>query len=251
MDYSVRRIDKKTANKIVSAKHYSHRLGIFWEGFGLYAPNLIGVVCYGQPSAPIQKHAFKNRDFRLYELTRLVVDSGTKNGASYLISHSLQMLTQQPSAVISYADSAQGHAGIVYQATNWKYTGAVKAHDSFYKVGEEVLHPMTVRDRFGINDPSRWAKENGIEVVKPQPKHRYFYFVGKKQEQKRMRSLLSYPIIDTYPKLDKKTYDDGSSCMSYMEQSDERSTGSTEVSSEDTTSPFDGEIDGQYIGDFN
>jgi hypothetical protein len=72
---TVKRIDKSIADLIISNKHYSKRLGIFWEGFGLFNDNkLIGVCCFGQPSAPIQKHAFKDRNFRLYELTRLVVD---------------------------------------------------------------------------------------------------------------------------------------------------------------------------------
>jgi hypothetical protein len=120
----VKKIDKKIADRVVSKRHYSRRLGIFWEGFGLFEGSvLLGVVCFGQPSPPIQKHAFKNRDFRLYELTRLVVDEEVKNGASFLISHSIKQLSQRPCAIVSYADSMHGHCGIVYQATNWLYTG--------------------------------------------------------------------------------------------------------------------------------
>lgn len=95
----VQRIDKGLAQRIVAAKHYSRRLGIFWEGYGLYdGAQLLGVCCFGQPSAPIQKHAFKDRDFRLYELTRLVVERGVKNGASILIAGALKQLTVQPAA---------------------------------------------------------------------------------------------------------------------------------------------------------
>ena len=67
---------------------------------------------------------------------------------------------------------------------------------------------MTLRDR-GITDPTRWAKENNIETIKPKEKHRYFYFVGKKLDKKTMISKLNYPIINTYPKTDKSMYDDG------------------------------------------
>jgi hypothetical protein len=209
----VRKIDRSTAEKVIVAKHYTRRLGIMWEAFGLYAFDcLIGVVCYGQPSAPINKHSFANRDFRLYELTRLVVDRGYKNGASFLISQSLKMLSQQPCAVISYADSANGHCGIVYQATNWIYTGATVSHDCLYKVGDEILHPMTVIGRFKCTNPGQWAKENNIERIKPGEKFRYFKFVGNKKQTHEMRKNLKYPIVETYPKVDKKLYDDGAIC---------------------------------------
>ena len=213
----VQKIQKQTANKIISNKHYSKRLGIFWEGFALLINDKItGIVCYGQPSAPIQKHAFKDRDFRLYELTRLVVDRDIKNGASYLISHSLKMLSSQPASIISFSDLAHGHSGIVYQATNWTYTGSTVSHDCLYKVNEELIHPMTLRDKLGIKDPKRWAKENNIEIIKPKPKHRYFYFVGNKKQKKEMISKLNYKIIQPYPKSDKITYDDGLNCSNYV-----------------------------------
>ena len=214
MSMEVRRIDKKLAEKVVSEKHYSRRLGIFWEGFGLYLEGLLlGVVCYGQPSAPIQKHAFTNRDFRLYELTRLVVDSNVANGASMLIGRSLQMLSVRPAAVISYADSAHGHAGIVYQATNWIYTGPVVSHDKLYLLDGVPTHPMTLRDRLGVTEPSKWARDNGIASVKPSPKHRYFQFVGDRRQVRSMRARLAYPPVSEYPKSEKTTYDAGAPCF--------------------------------------
>lgn len=42
------RIDKKTADAFVVAKHYSRRAPVFWAGFGLVVNGLIdGVVVYG------------------------------------------------------------------------------------------------------------------------------------------------------------------------------------------------------------
>lgn len=204
------RINKKIANKFISEKHYRKTLGIFWEGFALVIDGLIeGVVTYGQPSPPIQKYAFVDRDFRLYELARLVIQTNKKNAASFLIGNSLKMLNERHSAVISYADSSMGHCGIVYQATNWLYTGDVKAHDKFYVVDGEKLHPTTIKDRFGITSPVKWAKENGIEMIQPMPKQRYFYFNGDKRQQRVIADKLKYPIIDQYPKSDQQRYDAG------------------------------------------
>lgn len=203
-------LSKRLCNEWVKHKHYRRTLGIFWEGFGLIQDGrIVGVCTFGQPSAPIQKHAFKDRDFRLYELTRLVVQTETKNAASFLIAAALRRLKERPAAVISYADSSVGHCGIVYQATNWLYTGAVTAHDKLYIVGGEKLHPTTVRDRYGTTSPAKWARENGIETVKPEPKHRYFQFLGSKTQRRHMLSKLAYPVLQAYPKTAYTRYDDG------------------------------------------
>jgi hypothetical protein len=201
-------IDKATTDRFVSEKHYSRRPSIFWAGFGLVIDGRIeGVAVYGQPSPPIQRHAFRDRDFRLYELARVVVQTAERNAASLLVGRSLQMLPP-PCAVVSYADSEWGHAGIIYQATNWTYTGPVVSHDHLYLVDGVRTHPMTLRDR-GITDPKRWARENGIGTVRPSPKHRYFFAVGDKRQRRDIMSKLAYPVVREYPKADASRYDDG------------------------------------------
>jgi len=205
---SVQKLSKTDCEKFVINKHYSRRMSIFWAGFGLVEDNAIqGVVVYGQPSPPIQRFAFNDRDFRLYELSRLVVQTTTKNAASFLIANSLRQL-ERPSAVVSYADSEQSHCGIVYQATNWLYTGPTISHDHLYIVDGKRTHPMTLRDQ-GITNPKEWAKNNNIQTVKPLPKHRYFYLNGGKAEKRIMLKKLKYEICPSYPKCDQARYDDG------------------------------------------
>jgi predicted RNA-binding protein len=67
---------------------------------------------------------------------------------------------------------------------------------------------MTLRDR-GITDPTRWAIENGIEMVKPMDKHRYFQFIGAKRDKKKMLEKLNYAPVKDYPKCDQRRYNDG------------------------------------------
>lgn len=205
----VTQITKQIAEQFVLTKHYSRRVSVFWAAFGLVENDLItGVAVYGQPSPPIQKHAFRDRDFRLFELSRVVVQSKTKNAASFLVGNSLQMLEPKPCAVVSYADMEQNHCGIIYQATNWLYTGATKSHDKAYIVAGKRVHPMTLRDR-GITNPTAWAKDNGIQMVPPMDKHRYFFFVGAKRQRKAMLEKLTYKPIEQYPKCNAVRYDDG------------------------------------------
>ena len=201
-------ITKSQADTFVLVKHYSHRAPIFWVGFGLEIDGFLQGVCvFGQPSPPIQRHAFKDRDFRLYELARLVVQTPQRNAASFLVGNSLKLLPA-PCAVVSYADTEQSHCGIVYQATNWLYTGSTISHDKAYMVDGKRVHPMTLTSR-GITDPVRWAKENNIEMIKPFPKHRYFFLVGDRRAVRAMRAKLNYSVIDKYPKCNKARYDDG------------------------------------------
>lgn len=210
-DCKVVPISHHVAKEWVLKKHYSRRAGIIWEAFGLVDKenNLCGVICYGQPSAPISKFAFSSKNFRVYELTRLVIQTKEKNAASFLISRSLNLLRSKPCAVVSYADSAHGHCGIVYQSTNWFYTGPTVSHDSLYIVDGDLLHPMTVRDKFNVTNLKQWSKENNIQTVKPKQKHRYFYFIGNRKQKKEMILKLNYRIQDVYPKSDKTMYEDG------------------------------------------
>ena len=206
--WTVQPASKDRVDAFVTAKHYSHKPSIYWAGFQLVIGGRVEGVCvYGQPSPPIQLHAFRERDFKLYELTRLVVQTTEKNAASYLIGNSLQMLPA-PCAVVSFADTEYGHAGIVYQATNWIYTGMTVSHDALYLIDGKKLHPMTLRD-MGISNPKAWAAQSGAKILKPKGKHRYFFLVGNRRQKKRMLAALRYPVVPGYPKAEKTMYDAG------------------------------------------
>jgi len=191
-------------------KHYAKRMPIVRYAFGLYENDtLVGVVTYGPtPTPQVQKHMLgAGWEDKILELNRLCIETKTKNAASFIVGRSLAMLPK-PMAVVSYADGGQGHIGYVYQSTNFLYTGAVTAHDDEYIVNGKKTHARTLTSR-GITKPKEWAKENNIEIVKAKPKHRYIYFCGNKQQKKQMLELLSYPIINKYPKGESKRYDAG------------------------------------------
>ena len=116
----------------------------------------------------------------------------------------------KPFVIASYADTSQNHHGYIYQATNWIYTGlSIKFKDVAVK-GLENQHHSTIEDLVR-------GKENRMEalrimfgdrlyyVERPQ-KHRYFYFVGRKNEIKDMFKMLPYQI-QPYPKGENKRYD--------------------------------------------
>ncbi len=218
MSMEVVEITKVAADLFVKNKHYSRRQGFFKKAYGLVIDGMIeGVVVYGIPILQVSNYAFskgdRERGFDFYELVRLVVQTDRKNAASFLVANSLRKLGR--CAVISYADTAWGHSGIVYQATNWLYTGATKSHDTLYLVNGERIHPKTLASR-GIKSPAKWAAENNIERIPPSLKHRYMFFVGNKYERAAMLADLRYKLISEYPKSEHLRYDDGEKVICEM-----------------------------------
>lgn len=213
----VAKIPKEVAEGFILPRHYSHRVSTCMAAFGLIEDGkLVGAVVYGLPSSPsIIKYAFRDRDFRLYELTRLVVETTNKNAASILIGRSLKLM-DAPCAIISYADGGMHHCGIVYQATNWVYTGANYPHDSEYMVDGKRVHSTTLRSQ-GVTAPKGWAKIHNIDTVPPSLKYRYFYFVGNKKQKAYMMSKLQYDVVQDYPKCDQVRYDAESHAVTLFE----------------------------------
>lgn len=94
--------------------------------------------------------------------------------------------------VVSYADTAWGHVGYVYQATNFLYTGKTKER-------------LDLKPKNGGH--SRHYFEGETEHVTRSAKHRYVYLVGDKRQKKEMMSELKYPVINEYPKGESIHYD--------------------------------------------
>ena len=75
-------------------------------------------------------------------LTRLwLSDQLPRNSESKVLGISLRSLKRDTSLkfVLAYSDPAVGHLGIIYQATNWLYTGLSTA-TPLYDIGDGILH---------------------------------------------------------------------------------------------------------------
>lgn len=204
----VEQIPTDEAAPWIMKKHYAHRMPPIQYAFGLFEDNCCtGVVTFGPTPTPAVQQNILGPDYadRVYELNRLCVDSKTKNASSYLVSHSLKLMPK-PCLIVSYADEGMGHKGYIYQATNFLYTGAVTAHDSEYILNGRKVHARSITS-MGHTAVKEWARKNGVEEVKPKPKHRYVMLLGSKKDVKEMRSKLRYPIVAAYPKGDIQRYD--------------------------------------------
>jgi hypothetical protein len=178
-------------------KHYAKRMCPISYAFGLYEnTQLVGVVTYGVPASPFLCMGVCGEEHKdiVLELNRLCLNDGIKNGASFLVGKSLQMLPK-PTIVVSYADTSMNHIGYIYQASNFIFTGTTKERTDM--AGEDGKHS---RHNLGIS-------ENRINRS---AKHRYIYFVGNKHQKKLLMNKLNYSI-EAYPKGDSQRYNSGKS----------------------------------------
>ena len=192
-------------------RHYAKRKCPISYAFGAYrSGKLVGVVTFGTPaSAPLREGvAGKDWSESVLELNRLCCES-EKNLASELVGKSLRMLTK-PSLVVSYADTAQGHVGYIYQATNFIYTGLSAKRTDWKIKGREHLHGATVADESrGQVNRVEWMREKYGDdfYLEDRPrKHRYVFFCGSRRQRKDMRSALRYDE-EPYPKGESRRYD--------------------------------------------
>jgi hypothetical protein len=96
--------------------------------------------------------------------------------------------------LISYADPAQGHLGIIYQATGWLYTGLSEAM-SLYDVGDgKARHSRSLSHAYGTHSVEHFSR-HGIQVnlVPQQAKHRYVYFLDPSWQEQLQVPVLAYP----------------------------------------------------------
>lgn len=198
----VRIITRELTKDFILNIHYAHRIPSISFSFGLYENDeLIGVCTYGTPASSTLLSGVCGVEYKgiVKELNRLVLKYNRPNEASFFVSKTLKMLPR-PLIIVSYADSAQKHQGIVYQATNFIYTGlSTKFKDPKVKGLEHQHHAtyahgmtnMQLKEKFG----------DKLYFVERSRKHRYIYFIGSKVEIKRMKKALKYKVVD-YPTVD-------------------------------------------------
>jgi hypothetical protein len=202
-DWSVKPIDNATAQQVVVEHHYLHRKAPCSNAFGLFDEQdaLRGVVLYGTPSsAPLRSGiAGKENASNVVELTRLWIDDNSpKNSESFLIGNSIKFCGKE--IIVSFADIEQNHLGIVYQATNWIYTG-LSAKRTDWVVDGIDKHGHTWADKYTAEE-MRNKFGNRYKLVARSRKHRYIFINAKGKRRKELLASLKYKI-EPYPKAER------------------------------------------------
>lgn len=182
----IKQISYNETKDLILNVHYAKRMPSISFAYGLFKDNeMIGIVTYGSPASPFLCKGIcgEKHKHNVIELNRLVLVNNEKNEASYLIANSLKMLPK-PKIVVSYADTAHDHSGVVYQATNFLFTGTTKGRtDQASANGKHSRHSLGDRQN----------------RVYRSPKHRYVIFVCSKKQKKIYMEALNY-AIQPYPK---------------------------------------------------
>jgi len=164
-----------------------------WE-----ACTFIGSVIFGTGATPEIGKEFGLSQFEVCELVRVALCEH-KSCTSQVVARALSLLHNQSVAlrlVVSFADTAQGHNGGIYQAGNWIYTGCQQYHS--YIVNGETVHPRTLYSRHGRGGQSvPWLREHvdpNARRITTAAKHRYLYPLDRA-----MRKQIE-PLRKPYPK---------------------------------------------------
>jgi hypothetical protein len=197
--YKIVQISYKEAMEIIVKEHYLHRKAPCSIAFGLIKDNKIeGVICYGTPSSSSLRKGIAGIDNvnNVIELTRLWVnDSVPKNGESYLIGNTLKHCGKE--IVVSYADTEQNHFGVVYQATNWLYSG-LSAKRTNWTIEGIDKHCQTIADKYTAKE-IREIYGDKFSLQPRSRKHRYIYINADKRRKKELLTQLKYKL-EPYPK---------------------------------------------------
>lgn len=197
--YQIRPITYRMAMGMVVPNHYLHRKCPFSKGFGLFeGERMQGCIVYGTPSSSTLRKGIYGQEEagNVIELNRLwIKDETPKNAESFLIGNTLKMLDKD--IVVSFAEIKQGHIGLVYQATNWIYTG-LSAKRTDWTVKGLDKHSQTIADQHTAQELREKYGDNFTLEERPR-KHRYIYFATNKRRKKELLKKLKYEI-KPYPK---------------------------------------------------
>lgn len=203
-DYYIKEVDKKVAQDLQIKEHYLHRRASCSYAYGLYNRkdnDLVGVILYGKPASNFVCKGICGDDEKqnVIELTRLWIrDTTPKNAESFLIGNTIKLIPNE--IIVSYSEIQQGHIGIVYQSTNWIYTGLTHTQiDWVLKNDITKKHNRHYWEKFGgINEAKKVLGDEMVAIKRPQ-KHRYIYFNTNKKRRRELLSKLKYEILK-YPK---------------------------------------------------
>lgn len=192
--------DHEAAVYAVMHWHYSQamptgrliKVGV-WE-----AGKFMGVVLFGRGAAPHIGSPYDLKQTEICELVRVALRPGHATPVSRIGRIALMMNKRQSPglrAVVSYADSGEGHHGGIYQAMGWIYVGSEE--HTWLRVNGELVHPKTLHSKYGKGGQSiPWLRANvdpkAERVVTP-PKHKYLWPYDDEMRARFLELAKPYP----------------------------------------------------------
>jgi hypothetical protein len=184
---------RKQAEYACKHFHYTKLTPSYIVAFSVFEDKeWCGCVLYGYGAAPNLHKKYNLARGKVYELQRMALN-GKQSCTSKVLALSIKMIKKTCKNIdllVSYADSKQGHTGIIYQATNWIFEN-ISYTDDFY-VGNKKVHGRVIH----LYDKSR------VTVVKGVAKYKYIYALNSKIREQIL------PLSRQYPKPAVKAFTD-------------------------------------------
>lgn len=201
----------EAAKYAVENWHYSHvmpasktvKIGA-WEN-GVF----IGCVIFSRGANQHLGKAYNLSINEVTELTRVAL-SNHITATSKIVAIAIRFLKKQSPGlrlIISYADCDQKHIGVIYQASNWIYSGMVQTGGGTpkYMINGIIKHGRSIYAKFGRGSQNlEWLKNHvdpNAEKVYTLGKHKYLFPLDnaiKKQIE---------PLRKPYPKRERGEID--------------------------------------------
>ena len=149
--------------------------------FGVWEDDkFVGAVIYGSGATPHIGSPYNCKHGEACELVRVAM-TNHETPTSKVVGITLRLMRKHfPNirVIVSYADTAQGHVGVIYQAGGWMYTGSAAYHA--FRLHGELIHPRTVGITYGTKEHGgqsiEWLRNNvdpNAEKVITGVKHKY------------------------------------------------------------------------------
>ena len=197
-ELTIRGVDHTVAQAAVLRWHYSRLMPKFkLIKYGIWEDDLFtGVVIFGQGNTPNAHQQFGITRENVCELVRIALRSDHRLPVTQLVSKCLALLkASNPGIrlVVSYADSAQGHHGGIYQAGNWIYIGA-STYEGAWRINGKVVHHRTVSENYpGRNMLERVRAEVDPNATRITTPAKYKYLMPLDRQMRRRVAKLTQP----------------------------------------------------------
>jgi hypothetical protein len=185
--FSVKEIDRDTANRIIRTNHYSRKVySATYINLGIFInDSLVGVLQYGYAMNPASMASVvKDTKIDEYlELNRMWLDDiAPRNSESMAISYSIKYIKRKYPKIKwiqSFADERCGKFGVVYQAANFQYFGE---HDATFWTLDGVIYHNSLMTRCRSLSKSAATIQDGKDRATSETlrQFRYIYFIDKR-----------------------------------------------------------------------
>ena len=177
--------------------HYAKRVPTSRYSYNVYndAGEWCGVVIYGPDASPYLASSNGFETGEILELVRVALN-GKQPCTSMVVAETLKQIHKdapEVKAIISFADMDEGHAGTIYQATNWIYLGiGGKRADGNFIINGKKYHNKSIHERHLSHEDLKKIDPD-FQMIRANGKHKYIFVFNKKLRKEQQKKALPYP----------------------------------------------------------